>query len=158
MRILLCLLILLVSINAQQAEPILVDEFGVTNCDDYRGRLDILLIELEKAPGAKGVVFVYSGDLELDVYDKNSKKVGVRYVRSMVELDRALINYYKNHVLFRHFSPDRLEFVRAGYRRKFTNTFWLVPKGSAAPIPTPTLKSIKQKRKPKDLESFCDNP
>src|SRR5687767_14767840 len=116
MRILLCLLILLVPINAQQAEPILIEEFGVTNCDDYRGRLDILLIELDKAPKARGVVFVYAGDLELNVYDKNSKKVGVRYVRSMQGLDSELIQYYKNHIAFRRFEPSRIEFITAGYR------------------------------------------
>ena len=145
-------------ISAQTNEARKIYEFGNTNCDDYRASLDILLTELNNFTESKGYVFVYEGDLETFVYDKKGVNKGTKLISSEKGFAKDLIDYFKNHLLFRNFPSERIVFVEAGFRKKITNELWIVPNGINPPSPTPTLQKIKQ-RKPKSKPGqfgFCE--
>ncbi len=127
----------------------LVDEYGVTNCDDYRGRIDILLIDLQKNPDSRGAIIVYDGNLELPKYDKQGRQVGLKSIRSEVGLARELLRFYKNHLLFRYFPMDRVDLRYGGFRQNFTTALWSFPKEADSPKPTPTLLTVRQRKKKK---------
>lgn len=141
---------------AQYAVPIKIDEFGNTNCDDYRARMDHSLTELSMHPNAKGYVFVYEGNLKEWVKDKNTLTTkGWRLTPSEVGLAKDLIAYFKTHLAFRNFAADRIVFVNAGFRKTFVVEVWLVPEGAEPPTASPTLSKIKQRRRVKRAFSYC---
>jgi hypothetical protein len=151
----LFLISLVFSVSAQNKEVQKIEEFGATNCCDYRARMDNLFIEIDKSYDAKGYVFVYEGNIEQRVYDKNGKYKETKDVPSEKGSAEELIDYFKNHLLLRRFSPEKIVFINAGFREKYTVELWLVPNGVNPPKPTPTLEKIKQ-RKPKHKPfGFC---
>jgi NADH:ubiquinone oxidoreductase subunit 5 (subunit L)/multisubunit Na+/H+ antiporter MnhA subunit len=82
------------SVSAQTMEARKVYEFGNTNCDDFRASLDILLTELNNSLDSKGYVFVYEGDLETFIYDKNGVNKGKKLISSEKGFARILIGYF----------------------------------------------------------------
>jgi hypothetical protein len=144
------------SVSAQTNEARKIYEFGNTNCDNYRASLDILLTELNHFPDSKGYVFVYEGDLETVVYDKNGVNKGKKLISSEKGFAKRLIGYFKNHLLFRNFPSERIVFVEAGFRKKITNELWIVPNGANLPTPTPTLQKIKQRKHKPGQFGFCE--
>ena len=141
------------AIFAQESK--LVDEYGMTNCCDHRARMDNLLAELNNFSDARGYVFVYEGDIESREYDKNGKYKGMKTSPSEKGFGKEVINYYKNHVLFRNFPSERIDFIEAGFRETFTIEIWFVPNGADIPKSTPTLKEIKQKKPARKQFGFC---
>lgn len=141
------------SMFAQEARKI--DEFGNTNCCDYGARIDGLFIELNKYSDAKGYVYVYEGNLEQGVYDKNGKYKGTKNVLSEKGLAKELIGYFKKHLLFRSYPSERIIFIEGGFRVKFTVELWFVPNGVNSPKPTPTLERIKQRKPKRKPFGFC---
>lgn len=165
LRVIQCLCLVLAAlflssavVEAQDEAAVLLHRIGTTNCDDYRGSLDLLLIDLNKAPGTRGVVFVYEGDHELGVYDGRGNRVGAKLHKSEVGVAKRIIGYYEDHLRFRSFPMDRITFVEAGFQRTFATEFWLVPSGANAPKASPTLKKLKQKKRRPDSEVFCAHP
>lgn len=143
------------SVSAQTKEARKIDEFGITNCGDYGARIDVLFRELEKFPDSKGYIFVYEGDLEVFIYDRNGVNKGKKLVLSEKGFAKNVIGYFKEHLTYRKFPLERIVFLEAGFRRKYTNELWFVPNGVSPPIPMPTLQKIKQ-RKPKHKKfGFC---
>jgi hypothetical protein len=143
-------------LSAQYAVPIKIDEFGNTNCDDYRARIDTSLAELRKSPDAKGHILVYEGDLKQWVRDRKTlTTTGWRYAPSEVGLAKDIIKYFKQHLAFRNFPTDRVLFVDAGFREKFAVEVWLVPDGAAPPGPTPTRTKLRQRKRVKRPFGFC---
>ncbi|CAA9422331.1 MAG: hypothetical protein AVDCRST_MAG74-3078 [uncultured Pyrinomonadaceae bacterium] len=151
----LFLLSLVFSVSAQVKETRKVDEFENTNCDDYRARMDNLLIEVNNFPNAKGYVFVYEGKLKQRIYDKNGKPKGIKYVSPEVGTAKELIGYLKNHLLFRNYPSDKIVFIEAGFREKLAVELWIVPNEVNSPKPTPTLKKIKQRKQTCKPFGFC---
>ncbi|MDQ3800446.1 MAG: hypothetical protein M3384_13440 [Acidobacteriota bacterium] len=139
----------------QQREAEKIDDFEATSCDDYRGRLDRLLVSVNNSSGAKGYVIVYPGNLKQFIYDRNWKNKGIKYVKPAANYARELIGYFKSHLRLRRFPAERIVFIEGGFREEFTIEFWLVPKDAAPPTPTPTLKKIKQAKPGKYAEGFC---
>ena len=140
---------------AQNEQAFKLHESGNTNCDNYRAIMDILLIELNKFPEAKGYVLVYEGDLEQRLYDKNAKYKGVKHVPSEIGTDTELIGYFKNHLSFRNFPSANIVFVEAGFREKLSIELWFVPHGANPPKSEPTLKKIKQRKQKHTEFGFC---
>ena len=132
-----------------------IDEFGNTNCDDYRARIDYLQDELDKISDAKGFVIVYEGDLKQSIYDKNYKRKGYKYVSSRKGIGKEVIDYFKKHLLLRRFPFDKVIFIEGGFREKFTVELWIVPDEVDPPIPSPTLKKIKQRKQKHNSFWFC---
>ena len=151
----LVLLSLALCASAQNNEAWKFDDYGNTNCDDYRARLDNLLTELNNSPDSKGYVLVYEGDLEVRSYDKKGKFQGNKIVRSDVGTAKEVIIFYRNHLFFRRFPSERIVFVEAGFREKYSIQLWVVPNGADAPKPLPTLKKLKQRKKKPSRFGFC---
>ncbi len=150
------LVLCVVKLSAQYAVPIKIDEFGNTNCDDYRARIDASLTELRKSPDAKGHILVYGGDLKEWVTDKKTLTTkGWRNAPSEVGVAKDLIGYFNQHLAFRNFPTDRIVFIDAGFREKLVVEVWLVPDGAATPRPTPTRTKIKQRKRTKKPWGFC---
>lgn len=144
------------NLSAQYAVPVKIDEFGNTNCDDYRSRIDTFLAKLRESPDIKGHILVYEGDVKEFVTDKKTLTTrGWRYVPSEVGLAKDLIGYFRNHLAFRNFPADRVAFVEAGFREKFVVEVWAVPEGAVAPGLTPTRTKIKQRKRTKNPYGFC---
>lgn len=153
--IFLLLLLFALNVSAQKNEVRQIDEFENTNCDDYLGRMDSLLMEVTNFSNSKGYVFVYEGKLKTLVYEKNAKFKGIEYITPRAGIAKGLIGYLKNHLLFRGFDSNRIVFVEAGFREKFTVELWLVPNEMNPPKPTPTLKKIKQRKAKPSPFGFC---
>lgn len=151
----LILLSLVFTVSAQSKEVQKLDEFGNTNCDDYLARMDYLLSEINNSTNSKGYIFVYEGKLKEFTYHKNNRNQGTRYISSEVGSGKELIRYLKNQLSFRRFPTEKVIFVEAGFREKFTIEFWLVPDDVDAPKPSPTLKKIKQRKQTRKPNGFC---
>ena len=150
---LLILLLFIFSVSGQTKDAQKIDEFGFANCDDYVARMDVFWIELSNLPEAKGYVFVYEGKSDISTYDRNSNRRREKYVLPKVGEAKARIRTMKKRLEYNNYSPERVVFMEAGFRDKYTVEFWLVPKGAIPPKPTPTLKKIKHRKgKPGD---FC---
>jgi len=131
------------------------EEFGVTTCDEYRARVDLLMLNLTASPGAKGYVIVYEGNVEEPVYDKKYRVVGKYLTPSAKGSAKALISYFKNHLGFRKYPTERFVFINGGFRKKFSIEFWVVAEGSTPPPLSPTLKKIKQYIAKPITDDFC---
>ena len=153
--IFLLLLFFFSSVSAQEKEAKLFSEFGNTTCNNYRGLMDNFLLELKNFPEAKGYAFIYEGDLELYQYDKNGKNKGLKTFTSVKGYSKEVIDYYQKHLLFREFPAERIEFIEAGFREKFTIELWIVPNEAIVPKPTPTLEKIKQRKPTRTQFGFC---
>ncbi len=110
------------SLAATQARKI--DSFGAIQCDDEMARLDMLAIELQKAPGTQAYIFIYGG--RRDTKRDEIQIRGARMKRYLVE-NRSL-------------PPDRIQLFNGGYREEFTVELWLIPNGESAPGASPTVK------------------
>jgi hypothetical protein len=102
-----------VNVSGQSApEPILVDEYSRTPCDDFLGRLDAYLGELRSHPDSTGFIVLRNEPAER-VWS--------------VELE-SMIN---SHVTFRGFKKTRFEIVRADGAE--SRQFWRIPSGAPKP-------------------------
>lgn len=151
----LFLLVFVFCVSAQNKVAQKIDEFGATNCCDYRARIDNLFVEIDKSYDAKGYVYVYEGNIEQRLYDKNGKYIETKNVPSEKGSAEELIGYFKDHVLLRRYSPEKIVFINAGFREKYTVEMWIVPKGVNPPKTTPTLEKIKQRKTNHKPLGFC---
>lgn len=153
MRILILAVVifnLLSPASSQQTDAGLIDEFERYNCEDFIGRLDVFLAELSVNGGAKGVIVLYEGK-----YPQfgRSQAVMVPPVFGEVHSRFAL---FRNHIQARNFDIGRILFISGGFRENHYGEFWLVPVGSALPIPKPTLKTMQyRKGKPTSIFPSC---
>ena len=145
-----------VELFAQPPVATKIDEFGTTNCDNYRALFDNSLHELNRYPGAKGYVLVYEGDVEqrLGSGQVPAPKDSV-FVPSEKGFGKDVTGYLKTHLSFRNFPLDRVLFVNGGFRDRFVVEVWLVPHGAEAPKPSPTRTKIRQRKRTRKPWGFC---
>lgn len=94
---------------------VLVDDHGVTNCCDLRGRMDIFFSELMRDPAARGLVVL-------------STKAG-NGVRAANRESMIL-----THAAFRGFPADRFDILRAvSDDDELRVRYWIVPPGAERP-------------------------
>ncbi len=102
--------------------PYKLFEFEERYSEDLQARLDYLAVILGKEPLLQGHIIVYGG------------WVGSRnYVSKRSEAARS---YLTN---LRGLSPQRITFVKGGYREHQTFEIWLVPRGVPTPPATPAV-------------------
>lgn len=107
------------------------DEFGLVGDCDLSARLDNFLIALRNYPEAKGYIIFYRGAddeavLQTDIY-----------------ADKVLL-MYRNHLRFRRFPGDRIEFIDGGFRAARVTVLWLAPPGGEIPQPSETVEKPEQ--------------
>lgn len=94
-------------------EPILVDEYSSTPCDDFVGRLDSFLSELRTHQDSRGLIVLG---------DTSNSRVWTAELQSMIEV----------HILFRGFDAKRIEIVRRDAPEQ-VRQFWRIPDGADSP-------------------------
>ena len=126
---------------AQEARKI--DEFGDVTCADITFRSINFFDEVRKIQNSTGYVIVYNGKLTYNAKDKplyphrNEAKSEIENIKTRIDLNR--------------FDKKRVVFIEGGLRDYLTVEFWLVPKNTTPPKPTPTLTKMKyRKGKPKN--------
>ena len=96
-----------VSMGQNSKESILVDEFGSYPCDGFRGRIDILLSELQRNPGWDGIV-INMGRGEDEIWAVMREEM------------------IRNHITFRGFDASRITYSRQP-ADEFKTQFFRVP-------------------------------
>jgi hypothetical protein len=94
-------------------KPILVDEYTITACDDFLGRLDFYLWELTTHATSRGVIVL-----------RNTPE---RRHRSVI-----LQEMMKEHFKFRDFDDSRIDFIRVDGPNELRQ-FWRIPSGAEMP-------------------------
>jgi hypothetical protein len=127
---------------AQEARK--VNEFGTPTCEDFLLRKDYFVIELANNPSSIGYILVYEG--KVAETDYSGKEPRTYYVLPHYGEANAYIKLMKLGFKHSQFPLERLVFVKAGFREKLGFEFWLVPRNTTPPKPTPTLKKIKYRK------------
>ena len=115
--VLVCELVFAGSGHGQNVpKAVLVDDHGVTNCCDLRGRMDVFFSELMRDPAARGLVV-------LSTRAGNGVRTANR--ESMI----------LTHAAFRGFPADRFDILRAvsGDDDEVRVRYWIVPQGADRP-------------------------
>lgn len=99
-----------------------VDSYGDISTDDEMAHLDNFELELRNTINAQAYIIVYSS--REDPPGK-SRRYALRAKYYLTEL--------------RGTDPKRIIAIDGGYRGDFIIELWIVPKGTRAPIPTPTV-------------------
>lgn len=136
----------LAAVSAQTVEAIKVNEFENTGCENYISRIRYFFGQLKNYPNANGYVFVYTGRLKDSVYDKNGKFWRDEFTLPRKGAAKEVIDLFKTQVEFTNFTSDKIIFIEAGFREKFTVESWIVPDKAVPPKPTPTAEKIKQRK------------
>ena len=152
---LLILFLVVILASAQTAEALKFDEFERTTCDEYWNRTSFLYTELDKNPKMKAYIFVYQGKFAKPIYDRKRNLKRTDYVSPPSNEDSELIGYFKRDVAFKNIPINKVEFIKGGFREKFTIEFWLVPSGAKPPKPTPTLSKLKQRKSIRYPYGYC---
>lgn len=139
---------------AQTEEPRKFEEFGETDCEDLRGRLDNFMVHLRNEPNAKGLVLVYEGKYSRPIYNRQGKPQYKDFLPAVGE-SKYRMTVLRNHFKFRKFPADKISVIDGGFRETFTMEFWIIPNGAESPAPTPTLDKMKY-RKGKPSKIVCE--
>jgi len=132
------------SSSAQNAKPVLIDEFGNIPCDDYLARVDNFYISLGSDPTAHGYAVIS----------------GFPYLRRRLAYDLWL----DGAVWSRRFDPDRITKIRGKEIGDIRMQFWLVPGGAEPPKFDPSAWNFTfaEKSKPfvfhSEMEQICSSP
>ncbi len=95
------------------SEPVLIDEYSLTPCGDFLGRLDYFLSELRYHPNSRGLIVLG---------DTSDSRVWTAELQSMIEA----------HILFRGFDAKRIEIFRRDAPEQ-VRQFWRIPDGADSP-------------------------
>lgn len=96
-------------------------EFGVTNFDGIKARLDDYVRELQAEPNSAGYVFFYGGRTSAEgTADKLAQRA-------------------RNYLVQLGVDPARLVVANGGYRENEWCELWVVPPGADLPQPSPSL-------------------
>jgi hypothetical protein len=98
------------------------DCFPFTAFDDTKARLDNLAIEMQNNPTAQGYIIAYAG---------RASRAG--------QAERLIKRAQEYLVQNRGIDPNRITVINGGYRETDYFELWVVPQGSEAPQPTPTV-------------------
>lgn len=113
---LIAILLLVFGVGANGQEPptaVLVDEYAITPCDDFLGRLDVFLSELQRHPDSQGLIVI-------------GHKPEMRH--SSVRLKLMMEAHFK----WRGFDDSRIEIVRIDADKQ-NRQFWRLPPGADRP-------------------------
>ena len=140
---------------AAQQQSRKFDEFGDICCDDEKARLDNFANELRVNPDTVGFIIFYGGRRHRYPYCYGEQLLTPR--RGEAAARAARLKPFMMAV--RGVPSERLIVVNGGYREEWSAEFWIVPKGTPPPRPTPTLRpeEIKFRRgRPRRRDYVCD--
>ena len=137
LKLLAAVLIIGTAVFGRQEEARLVDQFGDLSCEEVRGRIDLLLMDLTDRPGSQGLFIYFDG--RFAKYQGKS----VRYVLPAIGQAQSRIDFFRSHLVFRGFDSRRITFISGGFREKYEVELWLVPPHGRFPTVKPTLESMK---------------
>jgi hypothetical protein len=102
------------------------------NCtfDDQKARLDNLGVELQNDPTTRAYIIAYGGRMS---------PVG--------QVEKLMSRAREYMVAQRGIDASRLTIVNGGFREEDSVELWIVPRGAAAPQPTPTVQAGEIKRR-----------
>lgn len=89
-------------------DPVLIDEFGKINDEDFLARMDAFMVELQNNPNDQGYIINYG----------SSKNIANRE------------KFLRNHFNFRRFPLDRFVFVNGGVEKEIRTRLWRIPPGA----------------------------
>jgi hypothetical protein len=110
------------------------DKFGDICCEDEKAHLDNFAVHLQNEPESQGYIIFYEGRHYGYCYKYRPRMPR----RGEAEARAARIKPYL--VEMRGIDSNRIVVVNGGYREEWMAEFWIVPKGSTTPKPTPTLQ------------------
>ncbi len=132
------IVLLIFSISVAGQAPMVsqkVDEFGITNCDDWMARSESLSSKMREDKSSLGYIIYYGGRVNIQPYSPYTKRLprrGEAFARAAVIKSR-----YINTL---GIDENRIILLNGGYRENWTVELWLVPKGARPPLPTPSVK------------------
>src|SRR3712207_5421989 len=124
------LLILPVSAYAQAK----VEEFGVTNCEDWMARSENLSSRMREDESSLGYILYYGGRVNVPPYGSTQTR---RLPRRGEAFARAAA--IKSYVNNSGIDGGRVILLNGGYRETWAVELWLVPGGARPPAPTPSV-------------------
>lgn len=101
--------------------PLKIGEYGNTNLNDERARLDNFAIEWQNYPGSTATIIAYGG--------RHGRADEVQ-----ARTERAKAYLTERHSI----DPERITIVNGGLREDLTVELWIVPVGSEQPQASPT--------------------
>lgn len=151
----LILLIIPISVIGQaQMASQKVDEFGITNCDDWMARSENLSSKIREDESSLGYIVYYGGRVNIQPYGswytRRLPRRGEAFARAAAIKSRYIDSF--------GIDGNRIILLNGGYRENWTVELWLVPKGSRPPPPTPSLKESEirfRKGRIRKLEYTC---
>gem|GEM_PF-1408510 len=109
------------------------DRFEDINCEDEMARLDSLTVALQQHPHDRVVIIFYGGRAFRGRLPK----------RGEAEARAARLKPYL--VTRRGIESSRVDVVNGGYQHVWNAELWIVPPGTSAPSPFPTVKADQMK-------------
>lgn len=133
----LVLLMLSISVDGQaQVVPQKVEEFGITNCDDWMARSESLSSKMREDESSLGYIVYYGGRVNIQPYGSPYTKRLPRRGEAFARASAIKSRYVNTFGI----DENRIILLNGGYRENWTVELWLVPKGARPPLPTPTVK------------------
>jgi hypothetical protein len=131
-----------------------VDEFGITNCDDWMARSENLSSKMREDESSLGYIIYYGGRVNIQPYGsphtRRLPRRGEAFARAA-----AIKSRYVNGL---GIDGNRIILLNGGYRENWTVELWLVPKGGRPPLPAPSLKESEirfRKGRVREQEYTC---
>ena len=113
-----------------------VEEFGITNCDDWMARSENLSSKMRDDTSSLGYIIYYGGRVNIQPYGspytKRLPRRGEAFARAA-----AIKSRYVNNL---GIDENRIILLNGGYRENWAVELWIVSRGARPPSPTPTLK------------------
>ena len=121
-----------------------------TPCDDIKGYLDSVSIQLQNDPTARLYIIFYGGKGYFNmIWNAKRKEYEWKYLLPKRGEATARISFWKPYLMnTRRIDGSRIEVIDGGYRENPIVEMWIVPFGAKRPVPTPTLteREIKFRR------------
>lgn len=129
-----------------QQEARKIDSMGQLTCEEIKMNLDLLAIEMQNNPNDKAFIIFYGGRTSLrGKYNEKTRAYEIKKVKAKRNEAVVRLRNWDEYLIRKGIDKSRFEIINGGYREDFTVEFWLSPKESKPPQPTPTLteKDIK---------------
>lgn len=125
-------------------------DVGEIPCDDVKGHLDHLSVELQGNLGAKAYIVTYGGRTHLNnVWSRRLRDYEMRRLLPKRGEAEARVSFWKSYLINTgRVEGSRVEVIGGGYREEPIVEVWIVPPGAKPPPLTPTLKKGEIKFRP----------
>lgn len=94
--------------SQEKPKAILIDDFGISTCEEMSARIDAFFVELTNSPNARGYIVING--------DRNRPRE--KYTHEKI---------FEDLIKLRNFDKSRIEFLHAKDKESIRTQFWKVP-------------------------------